>query len=101
MTATDIKRLLNKALNRIRVAGTGTDTDGPVTIHLCVATSSTPPTSCGSGNETMVVTATVSGGTWNTGWNTATETGTWYARATQTDTAGNVGESPVFGPVSD
>ena len=29
MTATDIKRLLNKALNRIRVAGTGADTDGP------------------------------------------------------------------------
>ena len=38
-------------------------------------------------------------GTWSTGlaW---LSSGTWYARATQSDAAGNVSTSDVFGPYS-
>ena len=76
----------------VTVSGTSEAGAGPVTVFLCYNAGPT----CDAGNVTQ--TFSVTGATWTTGWSSQWGRGTWYASAEQTDAAGNVGTSPVFGP---
>jgi hypothetical protein len=69
-----------------------------VTVYLC---SRAVPV-CDSSNATLTLAgvAVSASGTWQTGWSPWAGQGTWIAGATQTDAAGNVGTSNVFGPFS-
>ena len=80
----------------LRVSGTAEVGSGPVTVHLCAAE---PSCDAMSATQTFTNVAVGTNGTWVTGWS-AQGQGTWYARATQTDPAGNVGTSEVRGPVT-
>jgi len=78
--------------SKITASGTGSATDGKVTLYLC---HSTP---CTAANQTYTNAAiTVTGAAWtDTTGNIGT--GTYYAAAQQTDTAGNTGTSATYGP---
>ena len=82
--------------SRVRASGTAESGAGPLTVYLCYGSGP----SCDSSNATSTFTDVAVGadGTWLTGWSSYEFTGTWYASATQTDAAGNVGTSSVFGP---
>ena len=79
--------------SKVTTNGTGSATDGKVTLYLC---HSTP---CTAGNATYQNTniTVAAGGAWtDTSGNIGT--GTYYALAQQTDTAGNTGTSAPYGP---
>ena len=98
VTVTELRRQTAGINNRVRVAGTAQDADGPVTLYLCVNVASP----CAANTATQTVTnITVSGGAWTSGWIDGNGTGTWFAVATQTDAALNTGQSAVFGPLVD
>ena len=80
----------------VRVSGTAEAGAGPATVYLCYNVG--PP--CDASNATQVFTnvSVAANGTWQTGWSSNGSQGTWYASATQTDAAGNVGTSAVNGP---
>jgi hypothetical protein len=78
--------------SKVTASGTGSATDGKVTLYLC---HSTP---CTAGNAIYTNAAvTLAGAVWtDTSGNVGT--GTYYAMAQQTDTAGNTGTSATYGP---
>ena len=79
----------------LNVAGSAEAGSGAVTVYLCTSSNCTPGTAAA-----QPLTGTPSGsGSWSVAWWFATS-GTWYAVATQTDAAGNVGTSGVYGPFS-
>jgi hypothetical protein len=82
--------------SRVRASGAAESGAGPLTVYLCYGSGP----SCDSSNATSTFTnvAVAADGTWLTGWSSYQLTGTWFASATQTDAAGNVGTSSVFGP---
>ena len=97
VTVTDIEPLNLWIFRLLRVAGTAEVGAGPVTVFLC---DNLGP-SCDATNATQTFTnvAVDANGTWQTGWSIQGQ-GTWYASATQTDAAGNVGTSPMLGPIT-
>jgi hypothetical protein len=80
----------------VRVSGTAEAGAGPVTVYLCY--NDGPPCDAGNATQTFTNVSVGAGGTWQTGWSSSGSQGTWYARATQTDPAGNMGTSDTFGP---
>jgi hypothetical protein len=81
----------------LRVSGTAEVGAGPVTVFLCATTQ--PVCDATTATQTFTNVAVDTDGTWLTGWSLQGQ-GTWYARATQTDAAGNVGTSSLAGPVT-
>ncbi len=92
VTVTSIQRVFPIFIYPVTASGTAESDDGPVTVFLCFNGGPT----CDASTATQ--TFTVSGASWTTGWSSQLGRGTWYASAEQTDAAGNVGTSPVFGP---
>ncbi len=94
VTVTKIEVAFPFLIYPVTVSGTSEAGAGPVTVFLCYNAGPT----CDAGNATQ--TFSVTGATWTTGWSSQWGRGTWYASAEQTDAAGNVGTSPVFGPLT-
>ena len=82
--------------SRVRASGTAEAGVGPLTVYLCYGAG--PTCDAGTATQTLTNVAVAPDGTWLTGWSSYQLTGTWYASAAQTDVAGNVGTSAVFGP---
>ena len=81
----------------IQVTGTAEPGAGPATVFLCLNSGS--PCDSGTATRTFTGLAVNASGAWQTNWTNLGVQGNWYARVTQTDPAGNVGTSAVFGPI--
>ncbi len=80
----------------LRVRGTAEVGSGLVTVYLC---SGQPTCNVSTATQTFTNVTVGATGAWLTGWSIQGQ-GSWYASATQTDAAGNVGTSAVLGPVA-
>ena len=78
--------------SKITASGTGSTTDGKVTLYLC---HSTPCTAANAAYQNATITVVALAWT-DTSGNVGA--GTYYAVAQQTDAAGNTGTSAAYGP---
>ena len=78
--------------SKITASGTGSATDGKVTLYLCHSTPCTAANAAYTNTAITVASAAWTDTTGNIG------TGTYYATVQQTDTAGNTGTSATYGP---